>query len=103
LVARRLEADGYGKYIQQLNALAPLLKGQRRLTDADFAGIDPSLPSVVAKYQHQAIADMTVPPPNLNIPGTDGLEREVKAYVERVDAMIASYQNPTTEPNAGSR
>jgi len=100
LLVRRMREAGHGKYLDEIAPFEPLLRGQRRLTDADARGIDRAMMDVLDEFSTQAHRDMAVSPPDWNVRTTADLEREVREYARRVDAIIAAHRSATTMPSA---
>lgn len=96
LFMQRLKRDGYGAQFEKLTAIASRKdrKGFEAALDADH-----NTAYIIEKYDDQAISDMTVADVDWDVVGTIGLEREVSAYIGRVDAAIATYGLSATKPS----
>lgn len=100
LFVRRMKEEENGKFMRPITTLEGLHRGQRFLTFEDVRSYDPTMFYEAQSCYQKATADTAVSPPNWDAHGTVDLEREVKDYGRRVNAMIAQYEGPdaTTQP-----
>jgi hypothetical protein len=100
LFIRRMKDQDDGRLTRAIATLESVQQRRHYLTVVDIDRLDANSSYLVHDFFQRATADMAVAPPNWSARGTADLEREVKGYGSRVDAMIAQYDGPnaSTQP-----
>jgi hypothetical protein len=101
LLEKRFQESGYQASRGELKALEPLLEVRRPPTAQDIASLNyPLLGDGFANAFHE----LSLQPPDWEVPTTSDLEREVVQYRERVESILDKYgvlSSPSTTQPSG--